>query len=142
LIWQQLLNGLTLGSTYALIALGYTMVYGIIQLINFAHGEIYMIGAFVGLFLVVNTGLNIGVALLGAMAFCMVLGMLVELIAYRPLRGRASRLSGIISAIGVSIYLHNHKTNRLMQMRIHHQKMLYYTAYLQALLKLAWIQAI
>jgi branched-chain amino acid transport system permease protein len=105
LIWQQLLNGLTLGSTYALIALGYTMVYGIIQLINFAHGEIYMIGAFVGLFLVVNTGLNIGVALLGAMAFCMVLGMLVELIAYRPLRGRASRLSGIISAIGVSIFL-------------------------------------
>ena len=105
MIWQQLLNGLTLGSTYALIALGYTMVYGIIQLINFAHGEIYMIGAFVGLFLVVNTGLNIGVALLGAMAFCMVLGMLVELIAYRPLRGRASRLSGIISAIGVSIFL-------------------------------------
>mgnify|MGYP000654285072 FL=1 len=105
MIWQQLLNGLTLGSTYALIALGYTMVYGIIQLINFAHGEIYMVGAFVGLFLVIETGANIGVALLGAMAFCMVLGMLVEIIAYRPLRGKSSRLSAIISAIGVSIFL-------------------------------------
>jgi branched-chain amino acid transport system permease protein len=105
MIWQQLLNGLTLGSTYALIALGYTMVYGIIQLINFAHGEIYMVGAFIGLFLVVNTGANIGIALLGAMAFCMVLGMLVEIVAYRPLRGKASRLSGLISAIGVSIFL-------------------------------------
>ncbi len=102
---EQLLNGLTLGSTYALIALGYTMVYGIVQLINFAHGEIYMFGAFVGLFLVTSLGLNIFVALLGAMVFCMLLGILVERIAYRPLRGKSSRLSALISAIGVSIFL-------------------------------------
>lgn len=105
MLLQQLLNGLTLGSTYALIALGYTMVYGIIQLINFAHGEIYMFGAFVGLFLVTVAGANIFVALLGAMAFCMILGMLIEKIAYRPLRGKSSRLSALISAIGVSIFL-------------------------------------
>lgn len=102
---EQFLNGLTLGSTYALIALGYTMVYGIIQLINFAHGEIYMFGAFVGLFLVTVLGVNIGVALIGAMLFCMLLGMLIERIAYRPLRGKSSRLSALISAIGVSIFL-------------------------------------
>ncbi len=102
---EQLINGLTLGSTYALIALGYTMVYGIVQLINFAHGEIYMFGAFVGLFLATVLGLNIILALIGAMAFCMILGMLVERIAYRPLRGKSSRLSALISAIGVSIFL-------------------------------------
>ena len=102
---EQLVNGLTLGSSYALIALGYTMVYGIIQLINFAHGEIYMFGAFAGLFLVTLFDVNIFVALLGAMAFCMVLGMLVERVAYRPLRGKSSRLSALISAIGVSILL-------------------------------------
>jgi branched-chain amino acid transport system permease protein len=105
MFWEQLINGLTLGSSYALIALGYTMVYGIIQLINFAHGEIYMFGAFVGLFLVTTLDVNIFVALLGAMLFCMLLGMLVEIIAYRPLRGKSSRLSALISAIGVSIFL-------------------------------------
>lgn len=105
MFWEQLLNGLTLGSTYALIALGYTMVYGIIQLINFAHGEIYMFGAFVGLFLVTVAGVDLFVALIGAMIFCMILGMLVERIAYRPLRGKSSRLSALISAIGVSIFL-------------------------------------
>ncbi len=105
MFWEQLLNGLTLGSTYALIALGYTMVYGIIQLINFAHGEIYMFGAFAGLLLVTVFGVNIVVALIGAMVFCMLLGMLVERIAYRPLRGKSSRLSALISAIGVSIFL-------------------------------------
>lgn len=102
---EQLVNGLTLGSTYALIALGYTMVYGIVQLINFAHGEIYMFGAFAGLFLVTVLGANIFVALIGAMIFCMVLGMLIERVAYRPLRGKSSRLSALISAIGVSIFL-------------------------------------
>lgn len=102
---EQLINGLTLGSSYALIALGYTMVYGIIQLINFAHGEIYMFGAFAGLFLVTVLGSNIYVAVIGAMVFCMLLGMLVEKIAYRPLRGKSSRLSALISAIGVSIFL-------------------------------------
>jgi len=105
MFWQQLLNGITLGSSYALIALGYTMVYGIVQLINFAHGEIYMFGAFAGLFLVTVVGLNIVWALLGAMAFCMVVGVVVERIAYRPIRGKSSRLSALISAIGVSIFL-------------------------------------
>ena len=105
MFWEQLLNGLTLGSTYALIALGYTMVYGIFQLLNFAHGEIYMFGDFVGLFLVTVAGADLFTALIGAMIFCMILGMLVERIAYRPLRGKSSRLSALISAIGVSIFL-------------------------------------
>ncbi|MDO4539780.1 MAG: branched-chain amino acid ABC transporter permease [Syntrophomonadaceae bacterium] len=105
MLLEQLLNGLTLGSSYALIALGYTMVYGIIQLINFAHGEIYMIGAFAGLLLVTAFDVNIFVAILGAMVFCMILGMVIERIAYRPLRGKSSRLSALISAIGVSIFL-------------------------------------
>lgn len=107
MFWQQLLNGITLGSTYALIALGYTMVYGIIQLINFAHGEIYMLGAFAGLFLVTVAGTNIWVALLGAMALCMLVGVMVERTAYRPLRGKSSRLSPLISALGMSIFLSN-----------------------------------
>jgi branched-chain amino acid transport system permease protein len=101
---QQLVNGVALGSVYALIALGYTMVYGIITLINFAHGEIFMAGAFIGLLLVSYFKVNIFVAIVGAMAFCMLMGVLIELIAYRPLR-KSSRLSALISAIGVSIFL-------------------------------------
>lgn len=104
-IIQQLINGITLGSTYALIALGYTMVYGIVQLINFAHGEIFMFGAFAGLFVVTVLGVtNMFLAILGAMLFSMLLGITIEFIAYRPLRG-SSRLSALISAIGVSIFL-------------------------------------
>ncbi len=102
---EQLVNGITLGSTYALIALGYTMVYGIVQLINFAHGEIYMFGAFAGFFLVTVAGVNIFLALGGAMVFCMLLGVLVERVAYRPLRGKSNRLAPLISALGVSIFL-------------------------------------
>jgi len=101
---QQLINGVALGSVYALIALGYTMVYGIITLINFAHGEIFMVGAFIGLLLVSYFKVNIFVAIIGAMIFCMVMGVLIELIAYRALR-KSSRLSALISAIGVSIFL-------------------------------------
>jgi branched-chain amino acid transport system permease protein len=101
---QQLINGVALGSTYALIALGYTMVYGIITLINFAHGEIFMAGAFVGLLLVAVLKFNFFLAMVCAMVFCMVMGMAIELIAYRPLR-KSSRLSALISAIGVSIFL-------------------------------------
>jgi len=102
---QQLINGLTLGSTYALIALGYTMVYGIVLLINFAHGEIFMFGAFAGLFIVTVLGItNLYLAILGAMLFSMLMGVTVEFIAYRPLRG-SERLSALISAIGVSIFL-------------------------------------
>ena len=101
---QQLINGVALGSVYALIALGYTMVYGIITLINFAHGEIFMVGAFIGLLLISYFKLNIFVAIIGAMLFCMLMGVLIEVIAYRPLR-KSSRLSALISAIGVSIFL-------------------------------------
>jgi branched-chain amino acid transport system permease protein len=104
MFFQQLINGIALGSTYALIALGYTMVYGIITLINFAHGEIFMVGAFVGLLMVAIFKLNIFVAMILAMVTCMVLGVVIELIAYRPLR-KSSRLSALISAIGVSIFL-------------------------------------
>ncbi len=104
MLLQQLINGIALGSVYALIALGYTMVYGIIALINFAHGEIFMAGAFVGLIAVTRFHLNIFLAMLAAMAVCTVMGVVIERIAYRPLR-RSSRLSALISAIGVSIFL-------------------------------------
>lgn len=110
---QQLLNGLSLGAIYALIALGYTMVYGTLQLINFAHGEVYMMGAFAALYLAQATGVDqnptlAGVLLvaLGAMAFCAVLGVTIERVAYRPLR-KASRLNLLITAIGVSLLLQN-----------------------------------
>jgi branched-chain amino acid transport system permease protein len=102
--WQQLVNGVTLGSTYALIALGYTMVYGIIQLINFAHGEVYMIGAFTGLIMVTVYKVNFMVAILAAMLVCIPLAILIERVAYRPLR-RSTRLAPLISALGVSIFL-------------------------------------
>lgn len=105
LLPQQLVNGLTLGVTYALIALGYTMVYGIIQLINFAHGEVYMIGAFTGLMMVAVYKVNLFVAMLAAVVVCVPLAVfLIERFAYRPLRG-STRLAPLISAIGVSIFL-------------------------------------
>jgi branched-chain amino acid transport system permease protein len=104
LLPQQIVNGITLGATYALIALGYTMVYGIIQLINFAHGEVYMIGAFTGLLLVVYYKVNFFLAMLGAVAVCVPLAVLMEKIAYRPLRG-STRLATMISALGVSLFL-------------------------------------
>lgn len=103
---QQLINGLILGSTYALIALGYTMVYGIIELINFAHGEIYMFGAFAGLILTTVLKIPFFWAFFLAMALAALLGITVEYIAYRPLR-RSSRLAALISAIGTSIFLSN-----------------------------------
>jgi len=108
---QQLVNGLTAGSVYAVVALGYTMVYGIIQLINFAHGEVVMIGAMVA-FSVINALAGgalppLAVVLIGtlsAIPVCMVVGYLMERLAYRPLR-RAPRLAPLITAIGVSIIL-------------------------------------
>ncbi len=103
---QQLVNGLILGSTYALIALGYTMVYGIIELINFAHGEIYMFGAFAGLILVTVLNVPFFLAFFLAMALAAILGITIEFLAYRPLR-RSSRLAALISAIGASIFLSN-----------------------------------
>lgn len=114
-IAQQLVNGLTMGSLYALIALGYTMVYGVLRLINFAHGEVFMVGAFTGAYVAralhpeAGQQQTIGTALLGvlaAMAICGALGYLIERFAYRPLRN-ASRLSALITAIGVSLLLQN-----------------------------------
>src|SRR5439155_26402625 len=118
LLLQELIVGITTGAIYALIALGYTMVYGIIELINFAHGDVFMIGTFIcvsifGLFgittsSVAPTGFSLVgvllVTLLGAMLLCAGLGVLIERVAYRPLRN-APRLAPLISAIGVSLIL-------------------------------------
>lgn len=101
---QQLINGVSLGSIYALIALGYTMIYGIIKLINFAHGDVYMFGAYVGFFAISVAGLPIFPALLLSMAITACLGMLIERLAYKPLR-HAPRISLLITAIGVSFFL-------------------------------------
>lgn len=112
---QQLVNGLTVGSVYALIALGYTMVYGILELINFAHGEIYMLGAYLGIIAVAAaTSLGLGgfpvllliLAFVFAMAFSASWGVTIERLAYRPLR-QAPRLAPLITALGVSIFLQN-----------------------------------
>jgi branched-chain amino acid transport system permease protein len=108
---QQLVNGLTLGSIYALVALGYTMVYGILELINFAHGEVVMVGALVAIS-VINQLLGLGwplsvallLGLMVAMAVCMSLGFVIERVAYRPLRN-APRLAPLITAIGISMAL-------------------------------------
>jgi branched-chain amino acid transport system permease protein len=109
---QQLVNGLSLGSIYALIALGYTMVYGVLRLINFAHGDVYMVGAYVGYFL--SRRLQGGgpsfvsalLVMLGSMIACALLGILIERLAYRPVR-RESRLTLLITAIGVSLFIEN-----------------------------------
>ena len=101
---QQMINGLSLGAIYALIALGYTMVYGIIKLINFAHGDIMMVGSYVGFFSVTRLGLNIFLAMLVAMVACAILGMVIEKVAYRPLRN-STRIAALITAIGVSFLL-------------------------------------
>lgn len=101
---QQLINGVSLGSIYALIALGYTMIYGIIKLINFAHGDIYMVGAYLGFFGITYGHLPILPALLISMLVTGCLGMVVEKLAYKPLR-HAPRISLLITAIGVSFFL-------------------------------------
>jgi branched-chain amino acid transport system permease protein len=106
LLLQQLINGLTLGVIYALIAVGYTMVYGVIELINFAHGEIYMIGAFLCVTFISALGMPFYLAILASMACCAVFGVLLDIVAYRPLRG-APRLAPLITAIGMSIFLQN-----------------------------------
>lgn len=103
-VLQQLVNGLSLGSIYALIALGYTMVYGIVKLINFAHGDIIMVGAYVGWFATTVLHLSFMPALLLAMATCALLGVIIERIAYKPLRN-ATRIAALITAIGVSLFL-------------------------------------
>ena len=101
---QQLVNGLILGSVYALLALGYTMVYGIIKLINFAHGDIYMIGAFMGYYLINILKFNFFLSLILAMIGAAILGVIIEFLAYRPLRN-STRIAALITAIGVSFLL-------------------------------------
>lgn len=114
-IWQQFLqqmvNGLSLGSIYALIALGYTMIYGIVQLINFAHGDILMLGAFAGFFVLVAaavtvTPLTFIAAFLVGMLVCAIIGIIIERTCYKPLRN-APRINALITAIGVSIFIEN-----------------------------------
>ena len=101
---QQLINGISLGSIYALIALGYTMIYGILKLINFAHGDIYMLGAYFGFVATTMFGFSFLPAILFAMACAAVAGIIIERIAYRPMRN-APRIAILITAIGVSFLL-------------------------------------
>ncbi|MDW7674829.1 MAG: branched-chain amino acid ABC transporter permease [Bacillota bacterium] len=101
-----MINGISLGSVYALIALGYTMVYGIIKLINFAHGEIYMIGAITGFFAITALGLSFFPALMVAMVVCATLGVVMERIAYKPLRN-AHRVAALMTAVGLSLFYQN-----------------------------------
>jgi len=112
---QQLINGLSLGAIYALIALGYTMVYGVLRFINFAHGDVFMIGAFAGLYVAPLVMKPFGggpswtgafLVLVAAMLICAILGVVIEKLAYRPLRNRP-RLTVLITAIGVSLFLEN-----------------------------------
>ena len=117
---QQLVNGLTLGGVYALIAIGYSMVYGILTMLNFAHGEVYMIGGFSGWWVlhllsrnnipVMNAVAVIALMIVIAMAVTGILGMLIERVAYRPLRS-APRINLLLSALGVSIFLQNFVLN-------------------------------
>ena len=103
---QQIINGISLGSIYALIALGYTMVYGIVKLINFAHGDIFMIGSFIGFYSITILNLGLFPALILSMVVCAIFGVLIERIAYKPLRN-ATRIAALITAIGVSLFIEN-----------------------------------
>ncbi|WP_283609004.1 branched-chain amino acid ABC transporter permease [Faecalispora anaeroviscerum] len=105
---SQVINGLGLGSIYALVALGYSMVYGIVQLINFAHGDIIMVGAYAMFLLLTVAGVPLWAAVLGSILFCVVAGVFIERVAYRRLINmKAPRISLLITAIGVSIFLQN-----------------------------------
>ena len=113
IFFQQIINGLVIGSVYALVALGYTMVYGILGIINFAHGEVVMIGAMVALSIIlflfqfdIPIYLSIFLVFFGAIIFCSLLAFFIEKVAYKPLRN-APRLAPLITAIGVSILLQN-----------------------------------
>jgi branched-chain amino acid transport system permease protein len=109
LFFEQLINGITLGSIYAIVALGYTLVFGVLDIINMAHGEIFMFGAFVGMLLITRFQAPIVVAFLGAILTTALMGYLLERLALRPIRGRkgASHLASLISTIGISIFLEN-----------------------------------
>ena len=104
---SYLINGLSLGSVYAIIAIGYTMVYGIAKMLNFAHGDIIMVGAYVALMSMTQAGMPPAAAVLAAVVVCTVLGVVIERIAYKPLRNASSSLAVLITAIGVSYLLQN-----------------------------------
>lgn len=104
---QYLVSGVSLGSVYAIIALGYTMVYGIAKMLNFAHGDVIMVGAFTAYTLMSTMGINPYLSVLISIVVCTLLGMLIERIAYKPLRGASSSLAVLITAIGVSYLLQN-----------------------------------
>ena len=103
----NLINGLSLGSIYAIIAIGYTMVYGIAKMLNFAHGDVIMIGGYLSFMAITNWKLGVPFGIILAIVGCMLLGMAVERVAYRPLRKAASPLAVLITAIGVSYFLQN-----------------------------------
>ena len=103
-IIQQLVNGISLGSIYALIALGYTMVYGIVKLINFAHGDVFMVGAFIGFYSITFFHLGFFPALIISMAVCAMFGVIIERIAYKPLRN-ATRIAALLRQLGVSLLI-------------------------------------
>ena len=106
MIFQQLINGLMLGASYALIAVGYTLIFGVLNLLYFAHGEVFMVGAFVGLFLVLYAGVGIWGALLGAMIACGILGIIAVYVSVRPI-SKDHPLAPLISTIGLTIILQN-----------------------------------
>ncbi|MGB8139539.1 MAG: branched-chain amino acid ABC transporter permease, partial [Pseudolabrys sp.] len=106
MIYQQLINGLMLGASYALVAIGYTLIFGVLNLLYFAHGEVFMIGAFAGLFLVLYAGANIYGALIGAMVICGVVGAIAVAVAIRPVR-KDRPLAPLISTIGLTIVIQN-----------------------------------
>ncbi|MGN1109814.1 MAG: branched-chain amino acid ABC transporter permease, partial [Oscillospiraceae bacterium] len=104
---NYLINGLSLGSVYAIIALGYTMVYGIAKMLNFAHGDIIMVGAYIIYYSMTSFGINPILSIVISMVLCTVLGVVIERVAYRPLRNASSSLAVLITAIGVSYLLQN-----------------------------------
>ena len=106
MFYQQLVNGLMLGASYSLVAIGYTLIFGVLNLLYFAHGEVFMVGAFVGLFLVIYAGTNIYIALLGALIACAVLGAMAFFVAVRPVP-KDRPLAPLISTIGLTIVLQN-----------------------------------
>jgi branched-chain amino acid transport system permease protein len=106
MLYQQLINGLMLGASYALIAIGYTLIFGVLKLLYFAHGEVFMVGAFAGLYLVIYGGANIYVALLGAMIICALLGVIAVYVSVRPV-AKDRPLAPLISTIGLTIILQN-----------------------------------
>lgn len=109
MLLEQLINGITLGSIYAIVALGFTLVFGVLGIINMAHGEIFMFGAFIGVIVTTTFGLPLWLAFAAAIAITIILGYMLERFALRPLRGKqgVSHLSPLISTIGVSILLEN-----------------------------------